>query len=283
MVVPLKTAVLPMAGRASRLMPLTKAVNKALLPVYDKPLLHWALNEARACGIERFIFVVNGGDTSITDYLRADEDLVAYFRAKKDNAHAAAMVDFLQDLSFFEKRATLVQQHTPKGLGDAVLCAADYVEGMPFAVILVDDLIYNQQNGCLQQMQRAWDANGGAWVALQEVARTDVHRYGIMALHSEASTSAQGYRAAGLVEKPTIEDAPSRWAVVGRYILPFEIMTLLEQTQVGSGGEVQLTDALATYMKGGGTLYGLPFKGRRFDCGAIDGLLAANSHIQGKQ
>ncbi|MBC6445011.1 MAG: NTP transferase domain-containing protein [Alphaproteobacteria bacterium GM202ARS2] len=286
MTVSLKTAIFPMAGRASRLMPLTKAVNKALLPIYDKPLLHWALNEARACGIERFVFVVNEGDRSPVDYVRTDENLLAYFRNKKDQPQAEAMVDFLQDLSFFERRATLVAQKTPKGLGDAVLCAADYVEGMPFAVILVDDFIYSAKEGCLQQLQRGWQTQGGAWVALQEVAAEDVHRYGIMAVdedkREQGNDKAIGYRAAGIVEKPSVAAAPSRLAVVGRYILPFEIMGLLRQTQVGAGGEVQLTDALAAYRQEGGALYGLPFTGRRFDCGCLDGWREANRALGGQ-
>ena len=224
----LRTAIFPIAGRGSRLLPLTKAVNKALLAVYDQSLLFYGIAEARQCGVERFVFIVNKGDDSLTAYLHADADLEAYLRAK-GGSHAQAVLGFLADIAYVKEHAVIIEQETPRGLGDAVLLAENHVLGDVFAVILVDDFIYHSQSSCLQQLVDGWQQHNehAGWIAVEQVDAHLVDRYGIVVPQERdgANELGQGFALAGLVEKPSVATAPSRWAIVGRYVLPRTVMS----------------------------------------------------------
>jgi len=270
-------------------MPLTKGVNKALLPVYDRCLLQAVLDEAVSVGVERFIFIVTKGDRSIADYLRPHKALDAFVAKKKAQGHkeGETIGAFLDRLSFISKGSIIVEQDSPRGLGDAIFCAASHVaDDDYYAVLLADDFIDTEGKTCLQQMCDGWHRRGqqGAWVALEQVAYEDVSRYGVIRpVCGEVDMMdgvTSGIEASEIVEKPMREHAPSNWAVVGRYILPRDVMERLAHIDVGAGGEHQLTDGLAAYMASRGALYGMPFQGWRFDCGSKDGLLAAACHRQ---
>jgi UTP-glucose-1-phosphate uridylyltransferase len=262
---PIRKAVFPVAGLGTRFLPATKAVPKELLPIVDRPLVDYAMAEARAAGIETFIFVIGrnadalAGNFSLTDELEAaltakDPALVAALRAEEP---PAGSVHF-------------VRQDEPHGLGHAVWCARDLVGDEPFAVLLVDDLM-DTDPPCIAEMVAVHDETGGNVVAVQDVPRADTARYGVLDVGADDGRLAE---VRGLVEKPAPEDAPSTLTVVGRYVLLPEVFEHLEQHERGAGGEIQLTDAMAK-MIGTAPFHGLRFKGRRFDCGSKGGFLEA--------
>ncbi|MFD1344543.1 UTP--glucose-1-phosphate uridylyltransferase [Litorisediminicola beolgyonensis] len=271
-----RTAIFPVAGLGTRFLPATKATPKELLPVLDQPLLQFAIDEARAAGIERMIFVSHPSKDAIERYVRQDDELEETLRAKGKES----MADMLQDnaLCDGEAQVRFVMQDEPLGLGHAVLCAADGVLPGPVAVILPDDLILGEP-GCLSEMIEAYDREtAGHMVATMEVGEAEVSSYGVLAV-----TGRDGPRilADGMVEKPDPADAPSRQAVVGRYVLDGSIFDDLRGLPAGAGGEIQLTDAIA---RGVGTvgLCGFRFTGTRFDCGSKQGMLQATIAYAGQ-
>ena len=262
----IRKAVFPVAGLGTRMLPATKAIPKEMLPVVDKPIIQYAFEEARAAGIEHIIFVTGRGKSVIEDHFdRAYEldDALAKKGKLAELDSVASWVPKPGELSY-------TRQQEPLGLGHAVWCARELVGDEPFAVVLVDDLIQSA-TPCLQQMVAAHAETGGNVVAVEEVAREHTNRYGVL---DPASDDGRLVAVKGLVEKPDPAEAPSRLAIIGRYILLPEVFEHLALQQTGAGGEIQLTDAMAR-MIGRTPFHGLRFEGRRFDCGARLGYLEA--------
>lgn len=266
---PVRTAIFPVAGLGTRFLPATKATPKELLPVLDTPLIQYAIDEARAAGIERMVFVSHHTKSSIErhvmDDLRLRRTLIERGKTKQAQALREAALDPVDDDAVF----TL--QDEPKGLGHAVLCARDHVLDGPVAVILPDDLILGTP--CLAEMIEAYQ--GGHMVATMEVSAEDVSKYGVLAV---TGTKGRIDYADGMVEKPAPHVAPSRKAVIGRYILDGTIFQTLSGQAPGASDEIQLTDAIA---KDAGTqpISGFHFSGTRFDCGSKAGMLEATLHL----
>ena len=263
----IRTAVFPVAGLGTRMLPATKAVPKEMLPVVDKPIIQYAFEEARAAGIQHFVFVTGRGKSVIEDHFdrayELDDALVKKGKLAEIDA-VSAWVPSPGELSY-------TRQQEPLGLGHAVWCARHLVGREPFAVVLVDDLIV-APTPCLKQMVEAHDETGGNIIAVEEVPAEQTSRYGIL---DPAGDDGRLVAIKGLVEKPDPAKAPSRLAVIGRYILMPEVFDHLERQQTGAGGEIQLTDAMAR-MIGRQPCHGLRFAGQRFDCGAKLGYLEAN-------
>jgi UTP--glucose-1-phosphate uridylyltransferase len=262
----IRKAVFPVAGLGTRMLPATKAIPKEMLPVVDKPIIQYAFEEARAAGIEHIIFVTGRGKSVIEDHFdrayELDDALVKKGKlAELDSV--SSWVPLPGELSY-------TRQQEPLGLGHAVWCARELVGDEPFAVVLVDDLIRSEVP-CLEQMVAAHAETGGNIVAVEEVAREHTNRYGVL---DPAADDGRLVEVKGLVEKPDPARAPSRLAIIGRYILLPEVFEHLARQQKGAGGEIQLTDALAR-MIGRTPFHGLRFAGRRFDCGARLGYLEA--------
>jgi len=266
-----RTVVFPVAGLGTRFLPATKATPKELLPVVDTPLIQFAIDEARAAGVERFVFVNHPSKAAIERYVRHDAGLADTLRARGKDCAA----DALESLAVaHHEEAIFVMQHEPLGLGHAVLCAREAVGDAPFAVVLPDDLILGQP-GCLSEMIPAQAETGGHLVAAVEVAQEETRSYGIL---QPVERSGRITRAAGMVEKPDPAEAPSRLAVVGRYVLDASVFDALAETAPGAGGEIQLTDAIAA-AAGTVGLAGFQYSGQRFDCGSKAGMLAATLHL----
>ena len=260
-------AVFPVGGYGTRFLPATKAMPKEMLPVVDKPLIQYAVEEARAAGIEEFIFVTGRNERTLENHFDLSYEL-------EDRLRAAGRTQALAELREWMPGAGQIaytRQQKPLGLGHAVWCARRLVGDAPFAVLLADDLVLAEEP-CLAQMARVFAATGGNVVATMEVPREHTARYGIIASGADDGRIVE---VAGLVEKPDPAEAPSTNAVIGRYILLPEIFEFLDRQRVGADGEVQLTDALAR-MIGTAPLQGLRFEGERFDCGDKVGFLQAN-------
>lgn len=270
-----KTAIFPVAGLGTRFLPATKATPKELLPVLDRPLIQFAIDEALAAGVERLVFVNHPSKSAIEDYVRHDSALAATLRKRGKDAEA----DMLEKLSIQDDdRIVFCNQDEPLGLGHAVMCAAPHVLPGPVAVILPDDLILGEP-GCIGEMIEAYDASDiGHLIAVMDVAPEDVSSYGVLDVTERKGAISH---AAMMVEKPAMEDAPSRTAVVGRYVLAPSIFVELADQTPGAGGEIQLTDAIARGASRVG-LGGFHFSGERFDCGSKSGLLAASIRVAGQ-
>lgn len=263
-----RTAIFPVAGMGTRFLPATKATPKELLPVIDTPLIQYAIDEAQAAGIERMIFVSHPSKSAIERHVMDDARLRAELKARGKEALAQE----LQETSLCPVNDDVVftMQHEPLGLGHAVLCAREHVLPGPVAVILPDDLILG--TACLPEMTDAYRRmEAGHMVATMTVAPEDTRKYGILSVTSKAGRM---LRADGMVEKPEPAEAPSRDAVVGRYVLDGSIFEDLATQKPGAGGEIQLTDAIARGAARVG-LAGFRFSGTRFDCGSKAGMLRA--------
>ena len=266
MIKPLRKAVLPVAGLGTRFLPATKAMAKEMLPVVDKPLIQYAIEEARAAGIEQFCLVSGRGKTALIDHFDVSYELEATLRerGKQD------MIDLLDAMKIPPGAITTVRQQVPLGLGHAIWCARAFIGDDPFAILLPDDLVL-ADTPCTKQLADAYAETGGNVIAVTEVPREHTNRYGIV------KTGADDGRLVdvlGLVEKPKPADAPSNLSVIGRYVLLPEVITHLSRMERGAGNEVQLTDAMAK-MIGHTPFHGLRYEGRRFDCGDKVGYLEA--------
>lgn len=259
-------AVFPVAGLGTRFLPATKSVPKELLPLVDRPLIQYAIDEARAAGIEEFIFVTARGKSALEDYLDHAPQLSATLRL----GNKTSLLAELERTRMPTGAVAYARQDAPRGLGHAVWCARHLIGNTAFAVILPDDVIAGP-TPCLQQMVEAYAECGGNLVAAMEVAPDMVGSYGILDAETE-----QGRLGAvkGMIEKPSPENAPSNLAVVGRYILDPAVLDHLSQQSVGAGGEIQLTDAIAAEIRRS-SVYGFRFDGRRYDCGSKAGYLRA--------
>ena len=260
----IKKAIFPVGGLGTRFLPATKALPKEMLPVVDKPLIQYAVEEAAAAGIEEFIFVTGRNKTAIEDHFDHSVELEAALIDKGKDAALQTVQMMMQSPG----SVAYVRQQAPAGLGHAVWCARHLIGNEPVAVLLADDLVKGAP--ALKEMVEAYDS--GNMVAVMEVPREDTSSYGIV---TPGASHGQVVDIQGLVEKPAIEDAPSNLAVIGRYIIDPAVFDVLGQQRAGVGGEIQLTDALAAQI-GKQPFTGLRFSGTRFDCGSKTGFQKAN-------
>ncbi|HET7267108.1 MAG TPA: UTP--glucose-1-phosphate uridylyltransferase GalU [Oleiagrimonas sp.] len=270
---PLRKVVFPVAGLGTRFLPATKAVAKEMLPVLDRPLIQYAVDEAVDAGADTLVFVTNRYKHAIADYF----DKAYELEAKLAKRGKDELLDLVQGTLPSHVRAVFVTQPEARGLGHAVLCAKPVVGNDPFGVILPDDLIVNDGPGALRQMADVAFAEDAGVIAVQEVPHADTDKYGIVAVEGN-DAGARAARIRHMVEKPDPSEAPSNLAVVGRYVLPGHIFDMLEETRPGAGGEIQLTDALERLLKQQATL-AYRFQGQRFDCGNKRGLVQATLHM----
>jgi len=266
LVKPLRKAVLPVAGLGTRFLPATKAMPKEMLPVVDKPLIQYAVDEARAAGIEQFCMVTGRGKTALIDHF----DIAFELEATLAERNKREALELLREEAMPPGSISTVRQQVPLGLGHAIWCARTFIGDDPFAILLPDDLVLSE-TPCTAQLAKVYNETGGNVVAVSEVPREQTNRYGIVKI---GATHGDRVEVTGLVEKPAPEDAPSNLSVIGRYILLPEVVKYLSMMERGAGNEVQLTDAMAK-MIGHTPFHGLKFEGKRFDCGDKIGFLEA--------
>lgn len=261
---PIKKAVFPVAGLGTRFLPATKAIPKELLPIVDRPLIQYAIDEAREAGIEQMIFVTGRGKTALVEHFdKAFELETTMAKRGKD-------LGVLESSRFTPGDLITVRQQVPMGLGHAIWCARAIVGDEPFAILLPDELMVGEP-GCMKQMVDAYNEVGGNLISVLEVPHEEVSSYGVITPGAELDGLTE---VRGLVEKPKVEEAPSNKIVSGRYILQPEVMRVLETQGKGAGGEIQLTDAMAQ-MIGDQPFHAVTFAGRRFDCGSKLGFVEA--------
>jgi len=265
--IPLRKAVLPVAGLGTRFLPATKAMPKEMLTVVDRPVIQYAVDEAREAGIEHFVFVTGRNKGVIEDHFDRQYEL----------EHTLKLRGRLQELTELQRelpqagQASFTRQQEPLGLGHAVWCARDIVGDNPFALLL-PDMLFKGEPGVLRQMMDAYEETGGNVIAVEEVPEQDVSAYGVIARGDGPDS---GFKITGMVEKPKREDAPSNLIISGRYILQPEVFTLLADQPRGAGGEIQITDAMQTLMQTQ-NFTGVKYQGQSFDCGSKIGFLTAN-------
>jgi len=260
-------AIFPVAGLGTRFLPATKSIPKEIMTLVDRPLIQYAIDEARAAGIREFIFVTSRGKSALEDYFDHSPELESTLR-KKGNTEALEM---LRNTNMDSGAIAYIRQHKALGLGHAVWCARRLLSNEPFAVILPDDVIAAEKP-CLQQMVEAHAETGGNMVAAMEVPDDKTSSYGMLDIKEDMGSVVS---VKGMVEKPELGKAPSNLAVIGRYILTPDVMTHLNRIKTGAGGEIQLTDAIAQEIASADNVYGYRFKGQRFDCGSKAGFLQA--------
>ncbi|MCV2876029.1 UTP--glucose-1-phosphate uridylyltransferase GalU [Rhodobacteraceae bacterium XHP0102] len=263
-------AIFPVAGLGTRFLPATKSIPKEIMTLVDRPLIQYAIDEARAAGIKEFIFVTSRGKSALEDYFDHSPELEATLR-RKDKTE---LLELLKSTNMDSGAIAYLRQNRPLGLGHAVWCARRLIANEPFAVILPDDVIA-AETPCLQQMVEAHAETGGNMVAAMEVPADKASAYGILDVQKEAQNLGDLVSVKGMVEKPAPNEAPSNLAVIGRYILTPEIMSNLNKIKSGKGGEIQLTDAIAQEIENSNNVYGYRFKGQRYDCGSKSGFLQA--------
>jgi len=262
----LRKAVLPVAGLGTRFLPATKAMAKEMLPVVDKPLIQYAVDEARAAGIEQFCLITGRGKTALVEHFDVAYELEATLIQRGKQAE----LDALREAQLAPGDIVTVRQQVPLGLGHAIWCARAFIGDDPFAILLPDDLIMSDVP-CTKQLADAYYETGGSVVAVCEVPPEHTSRYGILAIGSDDGRLVE---VTGLVEKPQPEDAPSNLSIIGRYVLMPDVIEHLARMERGAGNEVQLTDGLARTI-GQTPFHGLRYEGRRFDCGDKVGYLEA--------
>jgi UTP--glucose-1-phosphate uridylyltransferase len=268
---PLRKVVFPVAGLGTRFLPASKVVAKEMLPVLDRPLIQYAVDEAVDAGADTLIFVTNRYKHSIADYF----DTAYELEQKLERAGKKELLTLVQNVLPKHVRCVFVTQAEALGLGHAVLCAKPVVGDEPFGVILPDDLIWNQGAGALRQMAEFAGKENAGVIAVEEVSREQTDKYGIV---DAMPVSERAALIKHVVEKPKPEVAPSNLAIVGRYVLPGRIFELLEKTKPGAGGEIQLTDGIAALLAEQ-KMYAYRFDGTRFDCGSKLGLVKATLHF----
>lgn len=260
-------AIFPVAGMGTRFLPATKSVPKEIMTLVDRPLVQYAIDEARAAGIKEFIFVTSKGKGALEDYFDNSPVLEQELRRKGKTE----LLNVLKETNMESGAIAYIRQHRALGLGHAVWCARRLIANEPFAVILPDDVIAAERP-CLQQMVEAYAETGGNMVAAMEVPPEAASSYGVLDLEEDMGSIV---KVKAMVEKPKPEEAPSNLAVIGRYILSPSVLRNLNKKQEGAGGEIQLTDAIAQDIGTDNSVYGFRFRGQRFDCGSKAGFLQA--------
>ncbi|MEY8828731.1 UTP--glucose-1-phosphate uridylyltransferase GalU [Sedimentitalea sp. XS_ASV28] len=261
-------AIFPVAGMGTRFLPATKSVPKEIMTLVDRPLVQYAIDEARAAGIKEFIFVTSKGKGALEDYFDHSPVLEQELRRKGKTE----LLEILKATNMESGAIAYIRQHRALGLGHAVWCARRLIANEPFAVILPDDVIA-AETPCLQQMVEAYEETGGNMVAAMEVPPEAASAYGVLDLEEDRGSIV---KVKGMVEKPKPAEAPSNLAVIGRYILSPSILRNLNKMKEGAGGEIQLTDAIAQDIGTSNSVYGFRFRGQRFDCGSKAGFLQAS-------
>lgn len=260
-------AIFPVAGLGTRFLPATKSIPKEIMTLVDRPLIQYAIDEARAAGIKEFIFVTARGKSALEDYFDHAPELEATLR----KAGKEELLEILKDTNMDSGAIAYVRQNRAMGLGHAVWCARRLIGNEPFAVLLPDDVIAAEKP-CLQQMMEAYEQTGGNMVAAMEVPRERTSSYGVLEVAEDMGSIVA---VKGMVEKPKPAAAPSTLAVIGRYILTPRVLSNLNRMKQGAGGEIQLTDAIAEEAKSPGRVFGFRFRGQRYDCGSKAGFLQA--------
>lgn len=260
-------AIFPVAGLGTRFLPATKSIPKEIMTLVDRPLIQYAIDEARAAGIREFIFVTSRGKGALEDYFDQAHELEAHL----ERSGKTELLEILHNTNMESGAIAYIRQHKALGLGHAVWCARRLIHDEPFAVVLTDDVIMGEPP-CLQQMIEAHAETGGSVVATMEVEPEKASAYGVLDVAEDMGAMV---RAKGIVEKPPAGSAPSNLAVIGRYILAPSILDNLDNLGEGAGGEIQLTDAIANDIKAGNDVFGLRFRGQRYDCGSKAGFLQA--------
>ena len=263
----IRKAVFPVAGFGPRFLPATKAMPKELLPIVDKPLIQYAAEEAIAAGIDTLIFVTGRNKRAIEDHFDANNELETMLRAKGKDAQA----DMVRNILPTGIECIFVRQAEQLGLGHAVLCAERALGGDPFAVLLADDFLTDYAPGVTADLAQAFESSGKLQLSVMEVDGPDISKYGVVVPNSA------GAGIAGLVEKPDANAAPSNLASIGRYVLTPDIFDTLRGLGAGSGGEIQLADAINIHAQQG-SVETVCLNGRRFDCGSVHGFMAASNH-----
>ena len=263
----IRKAVFPVAGLGTRFLPATKAMPKEMLPIVDRPLIQHVFEEAREAGIEEFIFISGRHKEMLEEHFDYQPELEQTLLSRGKHE----MLEKVKNSEMPAGALFLTRQPKPLGLGHAIWCAKKLINDEPFAVLLPDVLIKNKK-GCLKQMMDIYDARGGNVIALEEIPQAETYKYGIADIKDQSSKIMD---IAGLVEKPSPENAPSNLSVVGRYILQPEVFDHLSAFEKGAGGEIQLTDALAKLLKQQ-DFFGMRFEGRSYDCGSRIGFIEAN-------
>ena len=267
---PLRKAVMPVAGLGTRFLPATKTIAKELLPVVDRPLIQYAVDEARAAGIEQFCFVTGRGKTAIVEQFDVNFELERTLAERGKQRE----LDQLRAETMPPGSVLTTRQQEPLGLGHAIWCARHFIGDEPFAILLPDDLMMCDVS-CTRQLADAYQETGGNVVAIEEVPRERVNRYGVIdILEDGVGAGGRLVSVKGLVEKPKVEEAPSNLTIIGRYVLMPEVITHLARMEKGAGGEIQLTDGMARLI-GTQPFHGVRYEGRRFDCGDKIGFLEA--------
>lgn len=262
----IKKAIFPVGGLGTRFLPATKSMPKEMLPVVDRPLIHYAFEEARAAGIEQFIFVTGRNKHAIEDHFDHVYELQDVLSKRNERKLTS---DWLPEAG----NVIFTRQQKPLGLGHAVWCARHWIGDEPFAVILADDMVL-AKTPCLKQMVAAYTRTQGNILGVMDIPRAQTASYGILDIDKSAKTPDKKLvKAKGLVEKPSPAKAPSTLSIIGRYILQPQVFSLLEKQKPGAGGEIQLTDAISKMKR----IYGYRFDGVRYDCGSLQGFVAANA------
>lgn len=266
MIKTLKKAVLPVAGLGTRFLPATKCVPKEMLTVVDRPLIQYAIDEAREAGIEEFCLVSSRGKDSLIDYFDISYELEDTLKARKK----ASALKALEATRVTPGSMLSVRQQEPLGLGHAIWCAREFIGNDPFAILLPDDVVQSKKS-CIGQLVEVYNKTGGNVLAVTEVPREQTGSYGILDVGKDDGKTVE---VKGLVEKPDPKDAPSTLSVIGRYVLTADVLKHLAKLEKGAGGEVQLTDAMAKTI-GHVPFHGYRYEGKRFDCGSKIGFLEA--------
>jgi len=266
----IRKAIFPVGGLGTRFLPATKSMPKEMLPVVDKPLIQYAVEEAAEAGIEEFIFVTGRGKSAIEDHFDHSAELEQTLASHSKNK----ALELVREMLFEPGAVAYIRQQEPAGLGHAIWCARHLINDEPVAILLADDLILPRKGGpgCMKEMVDAWSGTRGNMVAAMEVSREETRSYGII---TPGMSKGALTEVTGLVEKPAPEDAPSQLAVVGRYIIEPGVFDELSKMKKGAGGEIQLTDSLAQRI-GHAPFNGFTFSGTRYDCGSKTGFLKAN-------
>ena len=261
----IKIAVFPIAGMGTRFLPITKTISKEMLNILDRPLLDYAVQEAKAAGIETFIFVTNKENTKPVDYFSKNTKLESFLKKKKK----INLLKEIKKLNIKKKNLKIIFQDKPSGLADAILRTEKYIKKEDFCVILPDDLIIG--SNCTKELINIYNKKKSTVIGVMEVDKKDVSSYGII----ESSIFKKNmYKIKNMIEKPQVKDAPSNLAIVGRYILINDIYKYIKKTKIGSGGELQITDAIFLSSKFN-EVWGYKFSGKRYDCGNKIGFLKA--------
>lgn len=270
----IKTAIFPVGGFGTRFLPATKATPKEMLPVSEKPLIQYAFEEAKDAGIEKFIFVTGRNKNSIEDHFDSAFELEVVLNEKKREELLEKTIGWLPDAGHI----IFLRQQKPRGLGHAVLCAERFIGNEPFAVSLADEMVYGENENFLRKMMDLAESKNANVLGIAEVAKENVHKYGIVDTKGVNNDIVKIF---DMIEKPSIENAPSNLSNIGRYVLNPEIFSYLKMTKPMLNDEIQLTDAMKAMLENNSKnqeFYGLKFKDSRFDCGSVVGYLEANIH-----